>query len=153
MELKIKKLFDDAAIPTRGSEYAAGYDLYAYINNIDDGDHCCTMYIPPHETRMIHTGIAAAIPHGFFGGIYARSGLAAKQGLRPANCTGIADADYRGEVMVALHNDTNTVKVVEHGERIAQLVVQPYYAADIKIVDDLGDTERGAGGFGSTGLK
>ena len=92
MELKIKKLNEDSILPTRGSEYAAGYDLYAYIKVRDDEGEYNSIEIKPHETVMIHTGIAAAIPHGFFGGIYARSGLAAKQGLRPANCVGIVDA-------------------------------------------------------------
>lgn len=153
MELKIKKLNKDSILPTRGSEYAAGYDLYAYIKVRDDEGEYNSIEIKPHETVMIHTGIAVAIPHGFFGGIYARSGLAAKQGLRPANCTGIADEDFRGELMVALHNDTDSQKVVEHGERIAQLVIQPYAVMDFVETEDLGSTDRGTGGFGSSGLK
>lgn len=153
MELKIKKLNEDSILPTRGSEYAAGYDLYAYIKVRDDEGEYNSIEIKPHETVMIHTGIAAAIPHGFFGGIYARSGLATKQGLRLANSVGACDEDFRGEIIVALHNDSEYTRTVEHGERVAQLIVQPYCTADIKIVDDLGDTERGAGGFGSTGLK
>ena len=100
---------------------------------------------------MVHTGIAVSIPHGYFGGVYARSGLSTREGLRPANCVGVVDEDYIGEVMVALHNDTDQVKKIEHGERIAQLVIQPYEAAIFEVVDELVNTDRGAGGFGSTG--
>ena len=141
--VKIKKLNDNAKIPTRGSEYAAGYDLYACINE--------PVVIYPHETVKIGTGIAIEIPDGYFGAIFARSGLATKKGLRPSNCVGVCDSDYRGEYIVALHNDANELMVVEPNERIAQLVVMPYLPVKFTEVDELSDTERGSGGFGSTG--
>ena len=110
------------------------------------------MTILPHETKMIGTGLAAAIPEGYFGGIFARSGLAAKQGLRPANCVGVVDADYRGEIKVALHNDTEQPHTIKGGERIAQLVVIPFLSLEFEEADELDETERGAGGFGHTGI-
>lgn len=139
------RLREDALKPTRGSEDAAGYDLYVpqYENGIG---------IPAHETRLIDTGIAIELSKGTFGAIFARSGLATKQGLRPANCVGVVDADYRGEVKVALHNDTNEHRVISGGERIAQLVVIPYVNVELFEVDKLSDTKRGDGGFGSTGV-
>lgn len=143
MKIQIKKLKDNAVIPTRGSMEAAGYDLYAAIDE--------PVTIPPHETVKIGTGLAIAVPQGYFGAIFARSGLAAKQGLRPANCVGVADSDYRGEYIVALHNDTDEKRIIEPGERIAQLVVMPYLAVEFDEVEELSETERGAGGFGSTG--
>ena len=139
MEIKIKKITDNAKI-TRGSDQAAGYDLYAVTDAT----------INPHECVLVGTGLIMQIPEGYFGGIYARSGLASKQGLRPANCVGIVDSDYRGEVMVALRNDTNEVRSVSSGERIAQIVIQPYLNVTF-VEGELDDTERGAGGFGSTG--
>lgn len=141
--MKILKLSDTAIVPTKGSVGAAGFDLYA-------DDHA---FIKPHETRMIQTGIAIAVPEGYFGAIYARSGLATKQGLRPANCVGVIDEDYRGQVMVAMHNDSDTERVINHGDRIAQLVIQPYLKTDLEVVSSLDETERGAGGFGSTGSR
>ena len=143
MEIKFKKLSDLAITPTKGSAAAAGYDLYAAIKE--------SITIPAHGTEKISTKIALELPEGTFGAIFARSGLATKQGLRPANCVGVVDSDYRGSVIVALHNDTDTEKVVEPKERIAQLVVMPYISFDLKEVDDLSETERGNGGFGSTG--
>ena len=142
-ELKIKLLNDNAKIPTRGSEKAAGWDLYAAIE--------APITIKAFETEKISTGIAVALPEDTFGGIYARSGLATKKGLRPANCTGVIDEDYRGEVIVALHNDTRNDWVIEPGERIAQLVVEPYIRVKLIEVSELDDTARGEGGFGSTG--
>ena len=118
MKIQIKKLNENAVIPTRGSEQAAGYDLYAATDS--------TIVIRPHETVKIGTGLAIAVPDGYFGAIFARSGLAAKQGLRPANCVGVADSDYRGEYIVALHNDTDFERTIASKERIAQLVVMPY---------------------------
>ena len=144
MNIKIKKLNADAIIPTRGSEKAAGYDLYACIESD-------AVTIPAHSTVKIGTGLAIAVPDGYFGAIFARSGLAAKQGLRPANCVGVADSDYRGEYIVALHNDTDEDKAIAKGERIAQLVVMPYLSVEFDEVEELDETERGAGGFGSTG--
>ena len=143
MKIQIKKLKDNAVIPTRGSMEAAGYDLYAAIDE--------PAIIPPHETVKIGTGLAIAVPQGYFGAIFARSGLAAKQGLRPANCVGVADSDYRGEYIVALHNDTDEKRIIEPGERIAQLVVMPYLTVEFDEVEELSEPERGAGGFGSTG--
>jgi len=143
MKIEIKKLNENAVIPTRGSEQAAGYDLYAATTDV--------ITIKPHETVKIGTGLAIAVPDGYFGAIFARSGLAAKQGLRPANCVGVADSDYRGEYIVALHNDTDEERTIEPKERIAQLVVMPYLAVEFDEVDELSETARGAGGFGSTG--
>jgi len=143
MIVQIKKLREGARIPTRGSSNAAGYDLYACL----DGD----IIIAPGGSAKIGTGLAIAVPDGYFGAIFARSGLAAKEGLRPANCVGVADSDYRGEYMVVLHNDSSAPRTVTKGERIAQLVVLPYLAVDFEEAETLDDTERGAGGFGSTG--
>ena len=145
MQIRLKKLRESAVIPHRGSSFAAGYDLYAAP---DSGE---AVTIAPHATALIGTGLAAAIPAGYFGGIFARSGLASKQGLRPANCVGVVDADYRGEICVALHNDTDTARTVQPGDRIAQLVLLPFLAAEFLETDTLPETDRGAGGFGSTG--
>lgn len=145
MEIKIKRLNEKAIIPTRGSEQAAGYDLYACILG--------NVKIEPHTTVKVGTGLSIEIPEGYFGAIFARSGLATKQGIRPANCVGVCDSDYRGEYIVALHNDTSKVKIIEPNERIAQLVVMPYLSVNFKEVEELSDTERGEGGFGSTGTK
>ncbi len=147
MVVKLKKINDSVKIPTRGSEYAAGYDLHAYIPG---GDSCL---IRPHTTSKISTGICVEIPDGYFGAIFARSGLATKQGLRPANCVGVVDSDYRGEVIVALHNDSDTHRIIGDGDRVAQLVILPYAQAEFVCVDNLTDTTRGDGGFGSTGIN
>lgn len=143
--LKIKLLTENAVVPTVGSKNAAGLDLYAYI---EEGD----IIVEPFTTVKINTGIAVEIPDGYFGGVYARSGLATKQGLRPSNCVGVIDSDYRGEVMVALYNDSDKPRTVVNGDRIAQLIIQPYLNAEIDIVDELSETDRGNGGFGSTGV-
>ena len=147
MRIAIQKLRESAQLPHRGSDFAAGYDLYAAP---ETGG---AVVIAPHATAMIGTGLAAAIPAGYFGGIFARSGLASKQGLRPANCVGVVDADYRGEITVALHNDTDAERVVQPGDRIAQLVILPFLPAEFEAADALPETERGAGGFGSTGTN
>lgn len=144
MKVKIKKLYEDAVVPTRGSYQAAGYDLYAH--GLPDGT-----LIRPHDTWMIGTGIAMEIPDGYFGGIYARSGLATKKGLRPANCVGVVDADFRGEIKVAVHNDSDQQQEVKNGDRIAQLIIQPYLNVEFQEADELSDTERGSGGFGHSG--
>lgn len=144
-KVEIKKLHPHAVIPTSGSASAAGYDLYACLP--DGGE----VSIPAHHTQMIPTGIAVALPEGTFGGVFARSGLASREGLRPANCVGVIDSDYRGECLVALHNDTAQPRTVRTGERIAQLVLLPYLPIEFDEVDRLPETERGAGGFGSTG--
>lgn len=145
MNMNIKKLDSVAKIPTRGSSSAAGYDLYGV--NVKEID------IEPHTTVKIGTGLAMEIPEGYFGAIFARSGLATKKGLRPANCVGVVDSDYRGEVIVALHNDSNETVTVFPQDRIAQLVVMPYLNVDFTEVKDLDSTERGSGGFGSTGTN
>ena len=144
MKLNIKKLNENAIIPTYGTEFSAGADLY----NLDQ-----PITIDPHKTVLVHTGIAVEIPEGYCGLIFARSGLATKRGLAPANKVGVIDADYRGEIMVALHNHSGADKVISHGERIAQLVVMPYVACEFIECDELDSTSRGAGGFGSTGSK
>ncbi len=141
----IKKLDEKAIIPTYGSAYAAGADLYACLDE--------TVTIAPGETILIHTGLAMEIPAGYAGLIYARSGLASKKGLAPANKVGVVDADYRGEIMVALHNHSNATASIEPQERIAQLVITPYLTAHFEETEHLSDTVRGAGGFGSTGTK
>lgn len=141
MEIKVKKLNNNATLPTRGSEYAAGYDLYAVEGTT----------IKAHETAKVGTGLAFELPDDTFAAIFARSGLATKQGLRPANCVGVCDSDYRGEYIVALHNDTEEDKTIEAGERIAQMVLMPYVKMEFAEVEELSDTERGEGGFGSTG--
>ena len=172
MKINIKKLDADAVLPTRGSSQAAGYDLYAKSSE--------DTVIPPHKTVMVGTGLAMEIPEGYFGAIFARSGLASKQGLRPANCVGVVDSDYRGEFMIALHNDTDEERVIAGKERIAQMVVMPYLSVSFNVstssnsterygiaqmvvmpylsvefeeVETLNETERGEGGFGSTGRK
>lgn len=143
MKILLKKLRDEAVMPKHGSAFAAGYDLCACLDS--------PVTIPPHETARIGTGLSAAIPDGWFGAVFARSGLASKEGLRPANCVGVCDSDYRGEYIVALHNDSDLERIVTHGERIAQLVILPFASADFEFVDELPETQRGAGGFGSTG--
>ena len=143
MKINIKKLNENAIIPTRGSEGAAGMDLYACTSS--------PIIIMPHNTVKVGTGIAVELPHGYFGAIFARSGLATKQGLRPANAVGVCDEDYKGEYIVALHNDTDIPQTINPMERIAQLVVMPYLPVEFNEVDELKDTERGTGGFGSTG--
>ena len=144
-QVKIKKLNSKAMQPTYGSEYSAGADLYACMEE--------TVTIQPGETVLIKTGLAMAIPEGYAGLIYARSGLATKKGLAPANKVGVVDADYRGEVMVPLHNHSRVAVEVEHGERIAQMVITPFLTAEYMLAEELDETERGEGGFGSTGTK
>ena len=142
--VKIKKLNENAIIPTYGSPYSAGADLYSAMDDVT---------IAPHTTTLIKTGLALELPVGFAGLIYARSGLASRRGLAPANKVGVIDCDYRGEVMVALHNHSEAAQTVAKGERIAQLVITPYVVADFEEADELSETVRGEGGFGSTGTK
>lgn len=139
--VQIQKLTQTAKLPFHGSDAAAGYDLYA--------DQDCV--INPGESIKVSTGIAMAIPDGYWGGIYARSGLATKQGLRPSNCTGVIDPDYRGQIIVALYNDSQTRRIVHKGDKIAQMIISPFLYWQIKEVKKLDDTDRGSGGFGSTG--
>lgn len=143
MNVKIQKLNKNAKIPVYGSEYAAGADLHACLD--------FPVNIAPGRTKVIPTGIALELPVGYAGLIYARSGLATKQGLAPANKVGVVDCDYRGEVMVALHNHSQETRTVNSGDRIAQLVITPYITAVFEEAKDLSSTARGAGGFGSTG--
>ena len=143
--VKIKRLNKLAKIPTRGTAESAGYDLYAATDK--------DIQIPPHSNVKIGTGIAMSIPNGFFGGIFARSGVATKRNMRPSNCVGIIDSDYTGEVIVSIHNDSTETKTIQSGERIAQLVIVPYLSIIFDEVNELDETERGAGGFGSTGEK
>lgn len=145
MEIGLKKLDGKAVVPAYGSPFAAGADLYACI----DGQ----IIIEPHKTAVIPTGIAVELPVGYAGLIYARSGLASKKGLAPANKVGVVDCDYRGEIKVALHNHSDVAQSVDAGERIAQFVITPYITADFVLKDELSKTVRGAGGFGSTGSK
>lgn len=143
-KINIKKFYENATIPTYGTDYAAGADLYACLEE--------AVAIQPGETVFIGTGIGLEVPVGYAGLIYARSGLACKSGLAPANKVGVVDTDYRGEVKVALHNHSNEEKIVEPNERIAQLVIAPYLKADFILTDELSsDTQRGSGAFGSTG--
>lgn len=139
--MDIKLLDYEAKMPTRGSEYAAGYDLYAneYVG------------IAAGTCEFIGTGVAVAIPEGYVGLVFARSGLACRQGLRPANCVGVIDSDYRGEIKVCLYNDGNQTRFVDPGDRIAQLVLVPHINPELKVVEELPETARGEGGFGSTG--
>lgn len=143
MTVKVKRLTNTAKMPERGSKFSAGYDLSADITE--------NILISPKETVKIPTGLSFEVPEGYFGGIYARSGLATKQGLRPANAVGICDSDYRGEYIVALHNDSNITRIVEPGQRIAQIIFQPYLMCELEDSDGLTKTQRGDGGFGSTG--
>ena len=144
-KVEIKKINENAIVPTYGTEFSAGADLYALV----DG----SVTIEPGETKMIGTGLALAIPEGLVGLIFARSGLATKKGLAPANKVGVIDSDYRGEVRVVLHNHGSVAQTIENGERIAQIAFLPYYSADFSVVDELDATVRGEGGFGSTGNK
>ena len=144
MKIKFKKLDTKATTPTYGTEYSAGADLY----NLDT-----EITVEPHATVLVHTGIAVEIPEGYCGLIFARSGLATKRGLAPANKVGVIDADYRGEVMVALHNHTDKTATVDAGERVAQLAIVPFLKVEYEEAEELSDTVRGVGGFGSTGTK
>lgn len=145
MNIKIQKLTTTAKTPTCESIDAAGYDLYADIGDV--------AIIHPHTTQKIPTNIALEIPKGYFGAIYARSGIATKQGLRPANCVGVVDSDYRGSILVAIHNDSEQIQIVQPDERIAQIIIQPYLKVKFDESNNLSETERGIGGFGSTGEK
>ncbi len=144
VELKIKKLNDRAVTPSYGSACAAGADLYSCEDAIS---------FAPGETKLVHTGLAMEIPQGYVGFIYARSGIATKRGLAPANKVGVIDSDYRGEIMVALHNHSDKEATIEAGERVAQIVIAPYLTVNFTEADELDDTARGEGGFGSTGEK
>lgn len=141
-DIKIKLLNENAIIPTYGSEFSAGADLYA---NIEE-----KIVINPSETVFIKTGISLEIPTGLVGLVYARSGLGCKKGLAPSNKVGVIDSDYRGEIMVALHNHSNESHEINPNDRIAQIVFTPYIKGNFEVIDNLEDTKRGQGGFGST---
>lgn len=143
--IQIKKLNENAIVPTYGTAYSAGADIYALIEGKET--------IEPGQSKLIHTGLSFAIPEGLVGLVFARSGMASKRGLAPANKVGVIDSDYRGELMVCLHNHGAVAQTVENGERIAQISFVPYYTAQFEVVDELDTTERGQGGFGSTGTK
>nr|DAW40758.1 MAG TPA: dUTPase [Caudoviricetes sp.] len=143
MMIRIKKLNENATMPSRAHEADAGADLFACLTE--------EVHIPPHSTVKIPTGIAVEVPLGWFGAIFARSGLATKNSLRPANCVGVCDCGYTGEYIVPLHNDSDREKVIKPNERIAQLVIMPCMKADFVWVNDLDETDRGDGGFGSSG--
>lgn len=144
VDVRIKRLNENAIIPTYGTACAAGADLYSCEGEI---------VFAAGETKLVHTGIAMEIPDGYVGLVYARSGIALKRGLAPANKVGVVDSDYRGEIMVAIHNHSSVEQKIDAGERIAQIVIAPYVTASFAEVDELGDTQRGSGGFGSTGSK
>ena len=143
MKIRVRRVSPTALLPTRGSSSAAGYDLYADLQE--------DVVIAPHTTAKIDTGLQFELPEGYFAGIFARSGIAAKEGLRPANCVGVCDSDYRGNYIVAIHNDSDFERRVTPREKIAQMIVLPYLPLEFEETDDLSDTARGAGGFGSTG--
>ena len=145
IKVNFTKLDKNATVPKYGTPFAAGADLYA----LPKGD----ITLNPGESAFFHTGIAVEIPEGYVGLVYARSGIATKRGLAPSNKVGVIDSDYRGEIMVSLHNHSNEPQIIESGERIAQLVITPYITADFCEVDSLSDTERSTSGFGSTGKK
>lgn len=144
--INIKKTDENAKIPTYGSEFAAGADLYAVIHNEEN-----KVEILPGETAFIDTGIVMEIPNGYVGLVYARSGLSCKQGLAPANKVGVIDSDYRGNIMVALYNQSNETRIVSEGDRIAQIIIQPVEQFGFKVTENLSNTVRGNGGFGSSG--
>ena len=144
--INIKKTDENAKIPTYGSEFAAGADLYAVIHNEENRVESL-----PGETAFIDTGIVMEIPNGYVGLVYARSGLSCKQGLAPANKVGVIDSDYRGNIMVALYNQSNETRIVSEGDRIAQIIIQPVEQFGFKVKENLSDTIRGNGGFGSSG--
>lgn len=144
MEIKFTKLNENAVSPQRATDEAAGYDLSAVVEQNE-------IFLSPQESKMISTGIAVEIPRGYVGLLFGRSGLGCKENLRLANCVGVIDSDYRGEIKACLYNDSSVNKLVENGTRIAQLVIVPHLSVEMVEVDELSDTVRGEGGFGSTG--
>lgn len=147
LQVNVKRLSDTAILPTYGSARAAGMDLYADVKSLGTDK----IYIGPGDSLKIPTGFAFELPKGYCSLILARSGLSAKKGLRPANCVGLCDEDYRGNYIVSLYNDSHEDQVIEHGNRIAQLMFVPYIQAELTEVNNLSETNRGEGGFGSTG--
>lgn len=145
LTILVKRLSETAKLPTKATPDSAGFDLYVDLEGPD------FVAIMPHTSVMLNTGISMAIPKGYFGGIFARSGLASREGLRPPNCVGVIDSDYRGNIGVGLYNDSDQVRTISHGQRVAQMVIIPCPDAELEEVENLPDTERGDGGFGSTG--
>lgn len=143
MEVKIKKVTETAIMPTKGSDGSAGFDLYV--------DSDTDIMVHPHRTEMLQTNIAFEIPKGYFGAVYARSGISTKRGLRPATCVSVIDSDYRGSVGVPIHNDTDGIRFIDAHERVAQIVITPIPEVELVLVDELSDTDRGECGFGSSG--
>lgn len=143
--IKIKKLNENAKIPTRGTNGAAGYDLYACMDE--------DIVIESHKSVLVPTGLAMALPEGYYAAIVARSGLAIKQGLRLANCYAVCDEDYRGEYFIPLYNDSAVKRVIHSGDRVAQMLIKKYEICTFQCVDELDATDRGANGFGSTGIN
>ena len=146
MKVKVKKLSENAKLPVYSTERSACMDLYASVpeNHVWEP-------VSPNRIKLIHTGVAMEIPDGYFGAIFARSGLATKEGLYPANCVGVIDSDYRGEIMVPLKNGSEATRYIRDNDRIAQMAIIPYVQVQLEVVDELDETERGSGGFGSTG--
>lgn len=148
LEMKFKRLSDTMIVPTKAHDTDACFDIYAdALSFRSDGEIC----IAPHETVIIPTGFSANIPHGYWGAIFARSGLASKQGLRPANCVAVIDEPYTGEWKIPIYNDSEDIRVIHHGDRIAQFTLLPYYDIQLEEVEELDETDRGANGFGSSG--
>ena len=145
MRVSVKRLSETAKLPTRATADSAGFDLYVDLEGLD------FVAIMPNTSVMLRTGISMAIPKGYFGGVFARSGLASREGLRPPNCVGVIDSDYRGNIGVGLYNDSDEVRFISHGQRVAQLIIIPCPDVTLDEVEELPETERGAGGFGSTG--
>lgn len=158
LDLKVKHLTGTAKLPCKAHKTDACFDIYADLMSDPKYGHpdyekdsfCC---IGPHETKMIRTGLAFEIPHGYWMAIFARSGLASKQGLRPAQGVPVVDEPYRGEVMIPIHNDSEEMRVIHHGDRICQFTLLPYFNTNLIEVDELSETDRGEGGFGSSGMK
>ena len=157
INVKIKRLSETAKIPTKAHESDAAFDIYADIQDtfvpfgksIDESEK--GIKVMPGQTVKVHTGFSTEIPIGYWGAVYARSGLATKQGLRPANCVAVIDAEYRGEWLIPLHNDSNEVQIIHHGDRIAQFMLAPVIETFFEEVSELSDSDRGEGGFGSSG--
>lgn len=156
LDLKIQRLTETAKLPTKAHDTDACFDIYADIPDADfeiSGKYFNGIQIHPHQTVLIPTGFATEIPHGFWGAIFARSGLASKQGLRPAQGVPVIDEPYRGQWMIPLHNDSEETRIIHHGDRICQFMLLPYFDTTLTEVDNLSETDRGEGGFGSTGTK
>ena len=166
LNLKIKRLTETAILPTKAHETDACFDIYADIPDEEYEDSMISVseymwqsvykkstVIKPHQTVLIPTGFATEIPHGFWGAIFARSGLSSKQGLRPAQGVPVIDEPYRGQWMIPLHNDSEETRVIHHGDRICQFMLLPYFDTTITEVEELDSTDRGEDGFGSTGIE